>query len=103
MKLGKVDPKTIKPAVAKRKTGSPLYNFLLLRNGGRKPSSGFSGNGLPVFGMPPAQEPVVQPFILPNSPDSINARREGMKMSELYNREVRFFFPFLLCFLVRNR
>ena len=86
-------PKTIKPIPLLSRAVSPLYNFLLGRNGGRRLTSGFSGLGLPVFGIPPVAEPVVQPFILPNSADSINARRGNVHLSALHNREIRFTRP----------
>jgi hypothetical protein len=86
-------PKAIKPLPVVAKAASPLYNFLLGRNGGRRPVAGFSGLGLPVYGVPPAAEPVVQPFILPNSSDAINARRGSVVLQALHNREIRFTRP----------
>ena len=68
-----------------------LQSFLLHRNGGRKVLSAGSGQGLPVFGVPPvAVEPVVQPQILPNLTDSINGKRSPVNFDAFYNREVSF-------------
>jgi hypothetical protein len=75
---------------AKPQDRPSLHSFLLLRNGGRKLTVGGTGQGLPIFGVPPAVEPVIQPTICLTPPDSINGKRAPINFEQFYNREISF-------------
>ncbi len=82
-------PKLLESMASIKPQKFSLHSFLLLRNGGRKVTFTGSGQGLPMFNVPPVSD-IVQPYILPNLADSVNGKRSPINFEQFYNREICF-------------